>query len=107
MRVVFVTVAAAPHCVAAASVVSLSKIFSFGDGPVSMPMIADPAGSMSTVAVAPEWVHVVAANAGGATATKKTTNIDDVSRADARSLLRRVLPPCIGADPLLISTSLS
>jgi len=55
----------------------------------------------------PEWVHVVTANAGGATATRKTTNIDEVSRADARSLLRPVLPACIGADAVLISTSLS
>jgi len=57
--------------------------------------------------VVPAWVHVVTANAGGATATRKTTNIDDVSRADARSLLPRVLPACIGADAVLISTSLS
>src|SRR6266545_7147161 len=107
MRVVFVTVAAPPHCAAPPRLVSLSKIISFGDGPVSMPMIADPPGSMSTVAVVPAWVHVVTANAGGATATKKTTNIDDVSSADARSLLRLVLPTCIGADAVLISTSLS
>jgi hypothetical protein len=62
---------------------------------------------MVMVSVVPEWVHAVAANADGATATKKTTNIDDVSRADAKSLLRRALPGCISADPLLISTSLS
>jgi hypothetical protein len=52
-------------------------------------------------------VHVTAAHAVGATATKNTTNIDDVSRADARSLLRRVLPACTDADAVLISTSLS
>jgi hypothetical protein len=74
---------------------------------VSIPTDAVSPGSMVTVSVVPPWVQPVTALADGATATRKTTNIDDASRADARSLLRRVLPPCIGADALLISTSLS
>jgi hypothetical protein len=62
---------------------------------------------MVTVAVVPALLHVGAANAGGATATRKTTNIDDVNMTDATNFLRRVLPGSIGADALLISTSLS
>jgi hypothetical protein len=62
---------------------------------------------MVTVAVGAAKEQSVTALAGGATATRKTTNIEDVSRADARSLFRRVLPPWIGTDALLISTSLS
>jgi hypothetical protein len=106
MSVVFDTVAV-PRCVAPISEVSASQIISFGEGVVLMPMTAEFPASMVTVAVGAAKVHVGAANAGGATATRKTTIIDDVSRADARSLLRRVPPESIGAGTVLIPTSLS